>query len=125
MKILQKNRPCLERLTDLIWNTNTEALCEHYASLYEHESTHRGRREAVKYLKSLYTMAIQYAMYQEVTRIPFRKCDRDGICKDLKPFKLLLRHNDNRKTKAALAVLRQFELFVLEPSYDISTVTDP
>lgn len=107
------------------WKEDLAPLLNHWSKTFDTNKLYRGRREAIKYMKSLYTQAVQYSLLQRVSYIPYRKCDRDGICKDLKPFKHLLRSNEPNKTRAALAVLRQFELYQVEPSHDISTVVQP
>lgn len=111
-------------LTRDIYNVESTPLLTHWLRTYEHNRVHRGSKEGVKYMRQLYTQAIQFALYQPITCIPFRKSDRDGICKDLKPFKTFLRASVP-EARSALAVLRQFELIQIEPDNDLSTVTDP
>lgn len=122
--LTQRGNP-INWISRCVYNVNLAPLLNHWSKIFDSNKLNRGRREAIKYMKSLYTQAVQYSLYQEVTCIPFRKSDRDGICKDLKPFKLYLRSNEPEQTRAALSVLRQFELYQVEPSHDISTVTQP
>jgi len=114
----------IKALTRIVLGVDTTSLHDTWVSLYEFELTHRGKLEAIKYMKSLYGQAVSYSLFQQIPHIPFRKTIKCGLVRDLKHFKPYLR-GSVPKTRAALTILRQYELLYTEPSYDLSTVTDP
>lgn len=121
---LQAEGVPIKTLTHLLLGINTDALHDHWVKTYVHECEHRGRNQAIKHMKLLYTQAVQYSLYQKIPFVPFRKRYSDNMLRTLSPFRPLLRCNVP-ETRAALTVLRQFEMLYTEPSYDISTVTEP
>jgi hypothetical protein len=114
----------IKAITLIVLGVNTNALHDYWVFIYEKETSHRGKPEAIKYMKALYGQAVSYSLYQPLPHIPFRKRLKCNLVKDLKAFKPLLR-GSVPKARAALTILRQYELLYTEPSHDLSTVTDP
>jgi hypothetical protein len=124
LKDVKQNGMPIKAISRAVLGVNTEILLDAWLSIYIHNVEYRGKAETIKYMKALYGQATSYSLFQKLPHIPFRKTLKCGLVKDLKPFKPYLRGSIPR-TRAALLVLRQFEMLYVEPSYDISTVTDP
>lgn len=103
---------------------NITPLTKGWSSVYRKVERHNGRKFAVMYMKQLSTIGERYALHQEITPLPFRKSNAEGLPKDLYFMKKYLR-GSTRKRIAALSVLRTVEDLRLPISKDISTVTQP
>lgn len=116
----------LETLTSVFKHLgiNISSLTEKWKAVYRKETLHCGHKFATKYLKDLNTIGERVALGQPITPLPFRKSDKDGIPRDLAPFRRYLKGTALQKA-AALSVLRAVESCRTEISKDISTVTQP
>jgi len=83
----------------------------------------KGKSTAITMLKSYRVAIQQYVLFQHVGELPFHKVDRDGIpicIKWVKPDR-----TQRESVMYSLSILRIIESFTCEPSYDVSTITDP
>jgi hypothetical protein len=99
-------------------------LTQVWSDIYFKRRKHRGKADAVKFMKELNTVAERYALHQPIEPIRWTKSDKNGFPIVLNKFKPYLRSSDNFKVIMALSVMRTVELLRLPISKDISTVVD-
>jgi hypothetical protein len=85
---------------------------------------HHGKRHALKTLKSYSTWLQLYMLKQNPEPLPFHQVDRDGFPKVLRPWKALTRSN-YKDARLLISLWRVPECLKLDPSHDISTITEP
>lgn len=94
-----------------------------YALGLDHEIKHRGKASAVALYKQIHLIAKCIAVEQPFAPLPFRKSDKDGVPRVLKPLLPFLRGNPEEK-RAALTVTRFFESVTLVPSLNLDPIVD-
>lgn len=96
-----------------------------YLKLYRKELSSRGERETVRYLKDLYTQAVEISTARQVNPIPFRKSNKEGIAKDLRPFLHLLRGPTENHRRLGLTILRLCYLAYGDPKPNLQAIVEP
>jgi hypothetical protein len=93
-----------------------------YLRLFERTKSFQGERETVKYLKDLYTQSVAIATDRQVTPIPFRKSNKKGIDRNLRPFLHLLTGPSENHRRLGLTVLRLCYLAYGDPQPNLQSI---
>jgi hypothetical protein len=118
------NQATIKRLLEKIYGVTLDHEIAYYYSMSNREATHRGWKTTCKYLKDLYTQAQMISLGLEPEPIPFRKSDKRGIAKALRPFRKLLKSKIPNHKRAALTVLRLCYLIYCDPEYSTISIVE-
>jgi hypothetical protein len=100
-------------------------LTRKWQDIYLKRLKHRGKKDAVKFMKELCTVAERYALHQPIEPLPWTKSSSDGFPHCLNIFKTYLRSEDHKQIIMALSVMRSCECLRLPISKDLDSVTEP
>lgn len=98
-------------------------LTDIYSAIVTKCQKHKGHVWTGKYLKQLYTIAHRYAMGQSTSQISFIKSDKEGLPKDLKPFRKFLRGTPG-EIQSVLTILCQYRLYHGSPDQTVSSIVE-
>jgi hypothetical protein len=90
-------------------------------SLLSHLITEKGPAEALRTVKSYNTYLQMYALKQKPANLSFHKVDKEGFPKVLKPWKVLIKGNQ-QDVRFCLSLWRLNEVHELKPKLDLGTV---
>lgn len=96
-----------------------------FYSLSEKEARASGWKATCLYLKALYTQAQMMSLGLEPEPVPFRKSDKRGFLKDLRPYRKYLESDDPNHKRAVMTILRLAYLIYCEPKVDVTSITQP
>lgn len=89
--------------------------------LVSHLLNNKGEQRSIELLKAYRLAAVQFALKQTVTNIPFCKTDKDGFPKAIRFLKP--DRSSRLSVMYTMSVLRLIEEFRCKPDYSISTIT--
>jgi hypothetical protein len=108
-------------LLKIVLNIDCKDLQEAYQALQSKYIATRGKKEAIKHLKSLYGIATRLALRIPIEPLSFVK-GKNGVPVELKLFESYLLGSNNER-RAALTVLSQFRLLYIDVDPTIESIT--
>lgn len=124
MKLPYPNQVTITRLLGTVYGLTLDREVATFYSLSEKEARHRGWKSTCVFLKALYTQAQMMSLGLKPDPFPFRKSDKEGFLKELRPFKKYLKSDTPNHKRAVLTILRLPYLIFCDPKPSVTSITD-
>lgn len=112
-----------QKVTSTLFGCNVNHLGEHYTKIANSYLATNGPKWTCSRLKAYYDLSCRLTLQLKVENIDFCRTDRDGVPKDLAPFKPFLVSDVMSERRAALTLLRAFVQIYTEASKDTESIT--
>lgn len=99
-------------------------IVQEYIAAFQFREAAKGRIECCKFFKNLYSVFQRFAADQSFDRIPYTRCDSDGIPLGYQSLKKMAMGSENER-RSALCILQLYKLVETDnPDYSLKSVIE-
>jgi hypothetical protein len=120
---LIKKAERLSRLFVALHKVNSD-MATQYMSQFRHLLENKGRKGLCSVMKQYKLQITQIVLKQDVSPIPYTKCNEKGISLFVNKLLRYVNLEDIQHLRCLVSLSRIAELVTLQPTYDYSTITD-